>query len=110
MKFDKDKILSAINEGEFGCKRESVIKLMEAVTGEELKGSKFPCLMKENNTNSMYIITENTDGRYSGLKFVNINGTAMGYYDENWFPTMKPFTGKVILQNKDGKLDVTVTN
>jgi hypothetical protein len=111
MKFDKQKIMEAINDCDLGCKREGVIKIFEAVIKEELEEKvKYPCLMKGTGRYDDEIILVVAKG-YEGF---HLNGEGGNHYigkqSTHWREdAFKPFSGKVILQNKDGKLDVEVS-
>ncbi len=102
---DKAKILQAINDGDFGCRKDSVVKLMEAVIGEKFeREQEFPCLMRYSDGD--FLIAIDASSQYSGLLIKHGGGYKIGSDFSN-IMGVKPYTGKLTLENVDGKLKVT---
>jgi len=112
---NKEKILKAINDGNFGCHRESVIKLMEAVVGEPLeeKPIYYPCL-KISPSGTIIIVTEKGSSHHHFCGTIlnseldnhvvsptNVKNNTHNGYD---FDIYQPFKGRVILTQDDYSL------
>ncbi len=103
-KMGNSKVKEALEAGDWGCRKDDIYKLVEALTGEKMVEKKevFPCLMK--GIAGLFIIDGSTQNgtRHTGFAF---HGQTLEYY-KSW-KDLKPYTGKVTLENVDGKLKVT---